>query len=252
MNTSHSSQSRPHLRRFAIVFMCTSALSLLLSYVAFGTSTRGIFSSQEQAAQLMQSTQSAQAIQAIQLAQGSGAERVPNYVEQNPQLSPIDDLLPPPLEAPTTDQGSGFPTTEEVLGLPTTDAAPGAMPPTLDFDNGSYNAQDLTPTSPAPKEFDRNTPSRKSATLNNPIGTTNGTLAEFLDMLIGVIIMIGSIVIVLSIIYAGFKYIMAQGDIKQIQAAHSQLLWTAIGAAILLGARVIAMVIKNTVSSLSS
>lgn len=85
---------------------------------------------------------------------------------------------------------------------------------------------------------------------DNPLGRS-GTLEVFLNKLLDVIILIGSIVVVLSIIMAGLKYVTAQGDEGQIASAHKQLTWTVIGAAILLGAKVIAMVVQNTVKALS-
>lgn len=88
------------------------------------------------------------------------------------------------------------------------------------------------------------------ARLTNPIGT-NGTLAGFLNRLLDVLIMLGSIVIVFMIILAGMRYVLARGNDAEIQKAHTQLTWTAIGAAVLLGAKVISMVIANTVRSLS-
>ncbi len=88
--------------------------------------------------------------------------------------------------------------------------------------------------------------------LENPLGNRNGTLATFLDTLLKkVILPIGAIVVVFAIIFAGFKYVTAKGDPKAIQAAHHQLTWTAIGAAILLGATVISQVITNTVDTLT-
>lgn len=87
----------------------------------------------------------------------------------------------------------------------------------------------------------------------NPLGQQGGTLQTFLYALLDkVIIPLGAIVVVFSIILAGFKYITAQGDPKAIAAAHQQLTWTAIGAAVLLGAKVISMVITNTVKTLTS
>ncbi len=85
---------------------------------------------------------------------------------------------------------------------------------------------------------------------DNPLGQS-GSLEVFLNKLLDVIILIGSIVVVLSIIMAGLKYVTAQGDEKQIESAHKQLTWTVIGAAILLGAKVIAMIVQNTVKALS-
>ncbi len=87
----------------------------------------------------------------------------------------------------------------------------------------------------------------------NPLGQSGGTLQTFLYALLDkVVIPLGAIVVVFSIILAGYKYITAQGDPKAISAAHQQLTWTAIGAAVLLGAKVISMVITNTVKTLTS
>lgn len=86
--------------------------------------------------------------------------------------------------------------------------------------------------------------------LTNPLGT-NGTLSGFLNKLLDVLIMLGSIVIVFMIILAGLRYVMARGNDSEIQKAHTQLTWTVVGAAVLLGAKVISMVITNTVRDLS-
>lgn len=87
----------------------------------------------------------------------------------------------------------------------------------------------------------------------NPLGPTGGTIQSFLYALLDkVVIPLGAIVVIFSIILAGYKYITAQGDPKAISAAHQQLTWTAVGAAVLLGAKVISMVITNTVKTLTS
>lgn len=92
--------------------------------------------------------------------------------------------------------------------------------------------------------------SQGSTALRNPLGT-NGTLSGFLNKLLDVIIMLGSIVIVFMIILAGLRYVLARGNDEEIKKAHQQLTWTAVGAAILLGAKVISLVITNTVRTLS-
>lgn len=96
----------------------------------------------------------------------------------------------------------------------------------------------------------QNRASQGTARLTNPLGT-NGTLVGFLNKVLDVLIMLGSIVVVFMIILAGLRYVLARGSDSEIQKAHTQLTWTAIGAAILLGAKVISMVIANTVRSLS-
>jgi hypothetical protein len=85
----------------------------------------------------------------------------------------------------------------------------------------------------------------------NPLGNGTNSLEAFLNKLLDVVILIGSIAVVFSIIIAGLKYVTAHGDEGKISSAHTQLTWTVVGAAILLGAKVIAMVIQNTVRALS-
>jgi hypothetical protein len=82
----------------------------------------------------------------------------------------------------------------------------------------------------------------------NPIKASNlnALLVDFLR----VITMLGAIVVVIFFILAGFKYVTARGDEKQIGEATKALTWTAVGAAVLLGAQVLARVIQSTVSQL--
>lgn len=82
----------------------------------------------------------------------------------------------------------------------------------------------------------------------NPIQAD--TLDGFLLQLLNVVILIGAIVVVFFLILAGFKYVTARGDEKQISSAHQTLTWTIVGGAIVLGAKVIASAIQATVSQL--
>lgn len=82
----------------------------------------------------------------------------------------------------------------------------------------------------------------------NPIQAD--TLDGFLLQLLDVVILIGAIVVVFFLILAGFKYVTARGDEKQISSAHQTLTWTIIGGAIVLGARVLATAIEATVNQL--
>jgi heme/copper-type cytochrome/quinol oxidase subunit 2 len=82
----------------------------------------------------------------------------------------------------------------------------------------------------------------------NPIQAD--TLDGFLLQLLDVVILIGAIAVVFFLILAGFKYVTARGDEKQISSAHQTLTWTIIGGAIVLGARVLASAIQATVNEL--
>ena len=54
------------------------------------------------------------------------------------------------------------------------------------------------------------------------------------------------------LVYVGFLFVTAQGNETKITAAKSGLLWTVVGALILLGAQAIALAIEATVKALST
>jgi len=88
-------------------------------------------------------------------------------------------------------------------------------------------------------------------TLDNPFGKTGGSLTGLLDNIFnGIVFPIGGILAVLAFIYSGFLYVTAQGNESKIKTAHTALLYTAIGTAVLLGARVISEVIGGTIDQL--
>jgi hypothetical protein len=94
----------------------------------------------------------------------------------------------------------------------------------------------------------QNCSSEKKGYFTNPICAS--TLDGFLLQLLDVVILLGAIAVVFFLILAGFKYVTARGDEKQISSAHQTLTWTIIGGAIVLGARVIASAIQATVNEL--
>jgi len=74
------------------------------------------------------------------------------------------------------------------------------------------------------------------------------------DLLYGIIqnvlIPIGTILVVVYLIYAGFLLVSARGDEKQVEKGKSALFNAVIGAFILLGAQAIALMIQATVKSI--
>jgi len=89
----------------------------------------------------------------------------------------------------------------------------------------------------------------ESVTIVNPlpgITSVNGLLQTILE---GVIKM-GIPIIVLAIIYSGFLFVSAQGNTEKLGTAKKSLIYTLIGAAILLGSWAIAQLITNTVIAL--
>ncbi len=82
----------------------------------------------------------------------------------------------------------------------------------------------------------------------NPINES--TLTGLIKTLLESVIKIGMPVIALAVIYCGFLFVKAQGKPEEITKARDALLYTLIGAAVLLGSWAIAELIKNTVGAL--
>jgi hypothetical protein len=94
-------------------------------------------------------------------------------------------------------------------------------------------------------------------TLVNPLGTScNSTntdcLGNFLGSILDFVIRIGAIVVILMLVYVGYLFVVAQGNDAKITAARSALLWTVVGALILLGAKAIQVAITATVKAISA
>jgi len=85
--------------------------------------------------------------------------------------------------------------------------------------------------------------------LVNPLGA-NTTLMSLLQRILDFVIQIGAIIVVLMLVYVGYKFVVAQGEPGKLSEAREMLLWTVIGALILLGAKVIATGIEATVNAL--
>ena len=84
--------------------------------------------------------------------------------------------------------------------------------------------------------------------LNNPIGANS--IQEFIKAILDIVVTLGTPIVVFFIIYAGFLFVIAQGKPEKLQKAKDTLLYTVIGAAILLGAWGISQIIKNTVDQI--
>jgi hypothetical protein len=87
-----------------------------------------------------------------------------------------------------------------------------------------------------------------TGSIKNPI--SSNTFEEFLDNLLRAVTNVGGVVVTLAIIYSGFLFVTAQGNEAKLGKAKDALLWSLIGAAILLGAWVISKAILGTVKQL--
>lgn len=91
--------------------------------------------------------------------------------------------------------------------------------------------------------------SGQSVTLMNPL-KSGTSLESFLTSILRFVIRIGTIAVILMLVFVGYKFVVAQGSDTKLIEARGMLLWTVIGALILLGAQAIAAAIQATVQSL--
>jgi len=77
-----------------------------------------------------------------------------------------------------------------------------------------------------------------------------GTLPQFLSEVLKVVAEIALPIVVLFLVYVGFLFVTAQGNEEKLKEAKKYLLWTIIGALIVLGASVLSQAIQTTVSNL--
>ncbi len=101
-----------------------------------------------------------------------------------------------------------------------------------------------------PAQGPGNTTVDASFKIKNPfkVGDNLFTLLE--AIIKNIILPIGGMLCVLAFIWAGFKFVTAQGNQTKITNAKNTLLYAAIGTAILLGALTIQVLIRTTFTQL--
>lgn len=87
----------------------------------------------------------------------------------------------------------------------------------------------------------------------NPLGPTGPQdIPSFIKKILEIVVTIGTPIVTIAIIYTGFLFVKAQGKPEEITKAKQTLLYSIIGAALILGSFVIATAIKGTVDDISS
>jgi hypothetical protein len=84
--------------------------------------------------------------------------------------------------------------------------------------------------------------------LKNPLRFP--TLERFIEGVLQAVVMIALPIIVGFMVFAGFKYIFAQGNQNKITEAHKNFTWVVIGTILILSAWVLATLIGATVTQL--
>jgi len=102
-----------------------------------------------------------------------------------------------------------------------------------------------------------NPSSGQNITLVNPLKGVDCTRANgdclmaFLNDILQYVIRIGAIAVILMLVYVGFLFVVARGNSEKLVEARKALLWTVVGALILLGAEAISYSIQATVQAIS-
>lgn len=90
------------------------------------------------------------------------------------------------------------------------------------------------------------------AHIENPLGDGISDIPSFIAKILEFILMLGVPIVALAIIYTGFLFVTALGNSEKLKKAKAALVYVIIGAALLLGAFVIAEAIKGTVVEISN
>jgi hypothetical protein len=87
--------------------------------------------------------------------------------------------------------------------------------------------------------------------INNPLPNIN-SVPQLIQTILTGLLTIGIPVVALAVIYSGFLFVFARGNSEKLTKAKSALMWTLIGAAVLLGSWAIAKMISATITGLGS
>ncbi|MCC6323640.1 hypothetical protein IT400_02505 [Candidatus Nomurabacteria bacterium] len=85
--------------------------------------------------------------------------------------------------------------------------------------------------------------------ITNPIKVD--TIPEFIELVLNIVLTIGIPIVALAIIYCGFLFVKAMGNSEALKKAKGALMYTIIGAFLLLGAWVLATAIQATVDDIT-
>lgn len=90
----------------------------------------------------------------------------------------------------------------------------------------------------------------QAALLVNPLKNITD-IPQFIMAVVDLVLLIITPVIAVFLMYAGYLFVSAQGNESQITKAKAVFLWTCIGAAVVLGAKLFATAIQGTINSLT-
>ena len=103
---------------------------------------------------------------------------------------------------------------------------------------------------PPPGDEGTGTPPPAKYGLDNPLNV--GSLDAFLLAIVDGVVQVGFYLVVIFIVFSGFLFVKARGNPQELEKAKQAFLYTVIGAAILLGASLLANVIDGTINQIKA
>ena len=117
----------------------------------------------------------------------------------------------------------------------------------------SFTTLDTTPT-PGTKTNTQTDSTNSGLTiklnLDNPLGETKTLPAFLIKALDGAILLLTPVVVIM-LLYTGFLFVVARGNSEKLTAAKQALMYALIGAAIVLGAKGLALVMQSAISCIA-
>lgn len=89
----------------------------------------------------------------------------------------------------------------------------------------------------------------KPTTIDNPIRCDD--IPCFIEEIINIVLVVGVPIVALAIIYSGFLFVKAQGKPEELKTARLAIVYTLVGAALLLGAFILSEAIAKTVEDIN-
>ncbi len=85
--------------------------------------------------------------------------------------------------------------------------------------------------------------------VQNPVNYDD--FPAFIEAVLAVVMKIGMPIVVLMIIFTGLSFVLARGNEKKLEDAKHSLVWTIVGAGILMGAWVLAQAVAATIKAIA-
>jgi hypothetical protein len=149
---------------------------------------------------------------------------------------------------------SPAPATHAEVGLPQNGQACATdfhQPGVLDglYLNGSCVTRDVYLSNSGGNGGNQDGGSGSAITLINPL-KAGTSLESLLNSIMDFVIRLGTIVVIVMLVFVGYKFVAARGNDAKLVEARKMLLWTIIGALVLLGAKAISMALLATVQAI--